>query len=329
MLARDAPAAMKTLYLHVGLHKTGTTSIQIALASAAPRLRATGLLYPAAGRPESAPYGHHEIAWSFMERASYLPVDWVSSTARDAATRGALVAAVRDEAEASGCDRVVLSSEEFDCLTAAEIRAFGDAFWDWRVHVILFLRDFADFIESAYKTYLMHSSASLDIVRFAGGQRTRLDAALMVSDWLAVATGGRVFVVDYDDPSIKADSLDAVRTCLDLGADDLPSLPTRQNESVPASLVEFVRFLRAKEMDGTLVEQWVQAVGRNLRFNADSSLLPPDLARELHERYRVGVGAIRALQDARLRLIGAFEPKAWRPVRHISSVGQAIMDLRA
>ncbi len=53
---------MRKCFVHVGTHKTGTTSIQMVLSGCAERLQEAGLLYPNTGRV-SEPYAHHNIAW--------------------------------------------------------------------------------------------------------------------------------------------------------------------------------------------------------------------------------------------------------------------------
>ncbi|QFT83272.1 hypothetical protein FIU89_21805 (plasmid) [Roseovarius sp. THAF27] len=45
---------MKTLYLHIGLHKTGSTSLQSALFENLDLLKARGYLLPEAGRRHRA-----------------------------------------------------------------------------------------------------------------------------------------------------------------------------------------------------------------------------------------------------------------------------------
>ncbi|KAA1002561.1 hypothetical protein FVF58_37180 [Paraburkholderia panacisoli] len=53
---------MRQILVHCGLHKTATTTIQIALAEQFDRLRSLGFLYPLAGRIDELS-GHHNIAW--------------------------------------------------------------------------------------------------------------------------------------------------------------------------------------------------------------------------------------------------------------------------
>jgi len=53
----------KRLYIHCGLHKTGTTALQFFLRNNTARLRTAGVLYPNAGCLDLVGSGHHNIAW--------------------------------------------------------------------------------------------------------------------------------------------------------------------------------------------------------------------------------------------------------------------------
>jgi hypothetical protein len=53
----------KRLYIHCGLHKTGTTALQFFLRNNTERLRTAGVLYPNSGCLDLVGSGHHNIAW--------------------------------------------------------------------------------------------------------------------------------------------------------------------------------------------------------------------------------------------------------------------------
>lgn len=57
------PSPIRTCFVHIGTHKTGTTSLQVALNRHCTELDGQYYLYPRTGRPTMAPDGHHNIAW--------------------------------------------------------------------------------------------------------------------------------------------------------------------------------------------------------------------------------------------------------------------------
>jgi len=85
------------ILLHIGPHKTGTTSVQTWLRDARPALAAAGIHYPA---PEAHGPGHAELAWDLCAYHGH---------SRDTGRWQAAIA----EAQARGCGRVLISAEDF------------------------------------------------------------------------------------------------------------------------------------------------------------------------------------------------------------------------
>jgi len=88
------------LIVHVGIHKTGTTSIQGALDAGYAQLRANGILYPRAGRfrkDETVETLHHPLIKSLIDD--------------DDRTAESRIAALRSEIEEASPSTVILSSE--------------------------------------------------------------------------------------------------------------------------------------------------------------------------------------------------------------------------
>ncbi len=105
---------MKPLLLHIGPHKTGTTSIQNFLFQQAARLRGLGLLYPTTGLVNKQHLGFPR---------SYLPPQGGAGT-NSGENIEKLVARLIEEA--SGSDGVILSSEGFWRLARVRPEGFLD-----------------------------------------------------------------------------------------------------------------------------------------------------------------------------------------------------------
>ena len=88
-------AAMTRLLLHIGDHKTGTSSIQQAFSNSPP----DGWLYPVAGRADGA--GHQNLAWQVGVDKRFDPA------------KGSLLDAAQEVARAAP-DAVLISSEAFE-----------------------------------------------------------------------------------------------------------------------------------------------------------------------------------------------------------------------
>lgn len=285
----------RRIYIHAGLHKTGTSSIQVELTRARHLLRGRGVLYPRTGLPESAPYGHHLLPWSLVrDQALVPPVNGLRSSAID---RGEIWRILRAEIEDANLPEVIISSEEFDILDREAIDAISRELSDYDIVPIIFLRNISDLVESSYRTAVMVSGFTEDVSFFIGSHRTRTDYAALLTDWMSVSPSGRVIAASYDDSHLSDDSVITFLRLIGLAADAIePVRLSRQNESSPAFVVEITRFLRSMasttEAD---VSAWLEAV-RRVPFTRDAytgyTLLPEHLRGQLDSLYLQELSAI-------------------------------------
>ena len=92
---------MRQCFIHIGTHRTGTTSLQIALSAHSQALQDCHYLYPLSGRPPEAPHGQHNLAWE------------ISGDYRFQKGSGGIEDLLK---EINGTTHnVILSSEDFEC----------------------------------------------------------------------------------------------------------------------------------------------------------------------------------------------------------------------
>lgn len=125
----------KSLFLHIGSHKTATTFLQSSLARNAPVLKDLGILYPKAGRIHQA---HFKLCWALRDEARKDVAledleDW---------------AALFDEIDAAAEEVIVLSSEEFGL--AIDPRRLAGLRERYDVTVVFYLRSPDSYLESFY-----------------------------------------------------------------------------------------------------------------------------------------------------------------------------------
>lgn len=128
------PPSRKQLFLHVGYHKTATTTIQYLLNCHRDRLADYGYLYPKTGLIND---GQHSIAWQMANPSSYLISKEHGS-----------IEQLLDEIRSSSLDRVILSSEDFIFVDPAYVKQI---FQEFQVKVIVFLRDPVQWLLSLWK----------------------------------------------------------------------------------------------------------------------------------------------------------------------------------
>ena len=150
----EAPAinlSARKLYLHIGIHKTGTTSIQTLITANAPALASIGIHVPYMGRPVNffkTPYvGQHNVAWELNGYTQFQSAD------------GGL-AQMADEIARINAPSVLISSEDFEFLHTkpAQIAKMAEMFKELGrdVRVILYVRAQHDY---AHAIYNEHSKA--------------------------------------------------------------------------------------------------------------------------------------------------------------------------
>jgi len=136
----------RVCFLHIGTHKTGTTSLQTLLTSNKQCLERSGILVPRSGRAWTGG-GHHNLAWEWNgdDRFNLTFGAW-----RD----------VLGELRSSNFPAVCLSSEDFEYLhrkpdSLSRIRQDLNSI-GYQVRVVVYLRPQADYVESLYAELVKH-----------------------------------------------------------------------------------------------------------------------------------------------------------------------------
>ena len=124
--------------LHIGRHKTGTTSLQKFLAlNEELLLNYSGILYPKLGRDPKKFY-HHSVFKGVICQNQPMDKD--------------LVQAIFNEAKAKGAKHILLSSEMMGrpTITKEQLKEILQSFGDHKVSLIIYLRQQDSFLQSRY-----------------------------------------------------------------------------------------------------------------------------------------------------------------------------------
>lgn len=223
---------MKKLVLHIGSHKTATTHLQNVLMQNAETLRRHGLLYPDAGQIYEA---HHLLPWSLRE-TEYLqtPIDEIP-----------VWQALFEEIDASECDTVLVSSEDFEWNP--EIPRLAKLQERYQVQVVFFFRSPESYLESYYN----------QIVKDFSTRETRpienyiceeslffLDARHILARWAGIfgdeAISVRLFAKEHLKDGIEAALLGAIGCRRDIRLTP-PGPSVLHKTSLPPDALEFLR----------------------------------------------------------------------------------------
>ncbi|MBM1222463.1 hypothetical protein JQU17_19825 [Ponticoccus sp. SC2-23] len=132
---------------HIGLNKTGTSSLQKFLSLNPDNLADQGWLYPQAGSDGVA---HHELFHAAHRGIGPL------KELRDA---------IEAEAEAAGGKNVLLSTEALH--DTPHVGRIAEAFEGCEVQIIIFLRDYIDYLSSWYREDVQSSALCSDFENYA------------------------------------------------------------------------------------------------------------------------------------------------------------------
>ncbi|MBZ9566661.1 hypothetical protein [Modicisalibacter tunisiensis] len=131
----------RTVYLHIGFGKTGTTSIQKTLASNRELLSRNKILFPATGISDS---GHHGLAKLGD-----------GQMAKDTAK---LYSQLVDEIESSDAHKIIISSENFCFMTEDYVKDVSKFLNAYNVKVIFYARHHLELIASTYLQWVKAAS---------------------------------------------------------------------------------------------------------------------------------------------------------------------------
>lgn len=231
----------KTIVLHIGLHKTGTSSIQETLGANRSLLIGRGVLYPAA-----LPVNHSNFFYNAFGAA---PETYHANRARGL-TREEIVArskgtldALRREVGESECGTVVFSAEDACTLKPGEVKRmhafFATLVPSPTLKILLYTRHPVDYVASAVQENVKGNGLTI-----ARAKQIHLDAAPQrfqrIHDIYAQAFGKeaiafRSFEAARAAPGgLVADFLRAV------GTDPAGVEEVRRNESIAGELVPFL-----------------------------------------------------------------------------------------
>jgi len=248
------PAERSEVVLHVGMGKTGTSSLQAMLHHNRAGLVERGVLYPASpGRRRHLRLG---LAMQSEDRTPPMSLDWRrQQVSTPAELRPLFEDQLFAELAAARAPRLLFSDEALFGSTDDGIRNLRDLMdrIATTVRVVVYLRRQDDHLASRYQQEVKRAgevrrlAARLDQADFSHKYdyhaRLRAWRALMHPDAIVV----RAFEPErFADGSLARDFLEA--TGLGIRPDELDAGPVR-NESVDAESVEFLRILNLHRRD--------------------------------------------------------------------------------
>jgi len=181
----------KTIYLHIGTHKTGTTAIQNLLYENHKLLETYDVSY----LPDNTIWaGHHYLGWAFRGNTSVLKeyckfYDY------------GILNFLEDSINKSECSKFILSSENFYMMENREYaEKFFERFSNFEIKIIVYLRNQLDFLEAWYYEMVRESYGQmpLDFNTFVDKTKYNLDYYDMLKKWETFVGKDNMIIKSYE-----------------------------------------------------------------------------------------------------------------------------------
>ncbi|NJM34392.1 MAG: hypothetical protein HC850_06400 [Rhodomicrobium sp.] len=242
----------RRLIVHLGLHKTGSTSLQYVLHDNMQQLYDLGFLYPGTGRHPRSHVQHVLLARAFRN-PDEVRAPGGFGLAGDI-DRELISKALLHEIDLSGRTSIILSSEEFSAMDAESVARFYRQFQSFDVVPVLYVRNFPALAGALYQTYVTHSGVTDDFAAFEWKLKIRTDLPGICRDWASGAFNRKIIVRNYDVPG-----LDILQDFASVAGIDTKQLcqtytTVKLNRTLKPAIVMILRELRARRVTGSHID---------------------------------------------------------------------------
>lgn len=259
---------MKKIYIHIGWHKTGSSSIQEFLLTNKQKLIDCERIYfPSEGMLICA---HHPIAWAFQDKKSSpwgtvdIPQEGPEKFIQD----------IHDAAESVGCDTIVLSSEEFCFLNKSQILKFKLALnkCDFDASVIAYVRRQDSLIESAYNMEVKWWGSRLRMTfqEYVNAHTPYVSYTQVLKEWADVFGKESLIVRPFSQEKlVGGDARDDFCKLLKISLNHLEKSTGKINDSLASKPLEFMRLMNSLMMNR---DENMRILSRLIEFEKSEAL---------------------------------------------------------
>ena len=266
---------MRTI-LHIGRHKTGTSSLQRFLSDHSEKLSEAGYLYPKSGRQGIA---HHKLAETYARKnVRTRPEEFEQ-------IRSEIIANISAEKRAHH-HTLIISSEAFQNASVSTVAADFPA---ESTQVVAYVREQYEYMVSAYQQKVHAQSENCTLAEFSSSFSINYES--FFSDWERHYSREKIRVGIFSRPSLKDG--DVIADFIESAAMTCPGVlewqrPIDQNPSIGGPLLEMKRVINAvlsADQVPRKLYRWMSMIAGAERFLRDKPSLSVDEIIKYRDRY--------------------------------------------
>jgi hypothetical protein len=258
------------LILHIGTHKTGTSSLQTFLSRNTEILDAAGARYIQSAR--GAGKAHHELAWALRGKQGAQMSVWQD---------------LREELFANAGFTNIISSEGFWFTDPADVKTQLEDIRDLRI--VMYLRRQDKYLQSLYKQSVT-GGRKTEFSAWREHSHDRGDYLSVVERWAAQFGPDAIEIRPYERDGQSIDVVEDFATVagLDMAAHGNPSKRKKHNPSPRRELLLFIRAFNALDIQVNRDKFFYSLIRKNQNYIRSTDLLSPQQCIELMDVYADG-----------------------------------------
>lgn len=270
----------KTIYLHIGTHKTGSTALQNFCALNLDLLKQYDIDYLI---QDTIWNGHHFLGWAF--RGNDVSIEQYCKF-KDIGVLNHLEYSI----EQSGCNIFLLSSENLFLMEdESYAKRFFERFKGYEIKVIVYLREQSEFLESWYYELVRADYCSLtqEFEEYLKNPQYELDYSKVLTKWARYVGKDSIKVISYNEIKKNRSLYTSFINSLGISNIDGFKIPESTNERVNYKQLLRIKEINKEGLDPKIRNELVRGVINNekLKSSKNISFISKNMESYLINRY--------------------------------------------
>ena len=221
----------RRLILHIGTHKTGTTTIQHLCWRNRAELLNNGWLYPVNGRPKyDFRPGHHLLSFSVLQKPIEQRPNWAQKITSINVNEE--WSKLMEELSTYPDKNVILSSEAIGSCNKESIKLIKDYMRDFDVTIVIYLRNQLDFLLSSYKQRVKKSGYIQNFNEFIKERIKSKHHLKMIDRWAAIFGKECINIRLYDKVIASSGLMQDFFNIMELSGSIIQGMPLNDRQNV-------------------------------------------------------------------------------------------------